>query len=66
MDNIPKPVNVQEQYLHGILIRMDALCHMMSEFTKAYAEQNNMATTKNTVEEKPAPKRRKKVSDVPE
>lgn len=63
MGEVPTPMNTTEQYLHAMVMRLDALCHMMSDFNRAYAEQNNIATTHNTVEEKPAPKRRKKVAE---
>lgn len=61
-NKIPEPLSVQEQYLHGILIRMDALCNMMSAFIKAYAEQNDISTERQVVEEK-VPRKKKEVSE---
>lgn len=58
-NKIPDPMNVQEQYLHGILIRMDALCNMMSSLISAYANQNDITTERQVVEQK-APSRKKK------
>jgi len=66
MSNIPEPLNVEEKYMHAMVMRLDALCHMMDSFVKEYAKANKVATTKNTVEKKPAPRKRattKKVDD---
>lgn len=41
-----------------MVMRLDAMCNMMDSLIKEYAKQNKVATTKNTVTEKPAPKRR--------
>jgi len=52
LPKLPQPINVGEHYLYGICIRLDALIHMMSNFIEVYAQQNNMATTSNQIEEK--------------
>lgn len=68
LQELPQPINIQEKYLHGtamrleaVIMRLDALCEMMSSLVEAYANVHNLATTNQTkevVEEKPAPKRR--------
>ena len=49
--NIDEPLNAQERYLHGINIRLNILIEIFSSFIDAYANQNNIATTSNTVVE---------------
>lgn len=51
MNQLEKPLNANERYLHGINIRLDALIHMMSSFLEVYANQNEITTTTNKVEE---------------
>lgn len=57
MNNVPKPVNTQEEYMHAIVMRLDALCHMMSSFIETYANQQKVATTKQTTTRKRATKK---------
>lgn len=57
MSDLQPPLNVQEQYLYGINIRLDALINMMSSFIETYADMNKIAVTNNTVIKKP-PKRK--------
>ena len=38
------PMNVNERYLYGINLRLDALCAMMESFLTAYAEINKLST----------------------
>jgi len=52
MKDIPTPLNTEEKYLHAMVLRLDALCHMMSTFIEEYANQNKVATTKNTTTKK--------------
>lgn len=61
--NVPEPITPIEQYLHGILLRTDALCEMMSSLLEHIAKKEGIAT-ENVVEEvkKPTP-RKKKVSE---
>lgn len=40
-----QPVNASEHLLHGILIRLDALCHMMNSVIEHVAERDNVAMT---------------------
>lgn len=40
-----QPVNASEHMLHGILIRLDALCHMMNSMIEHVAERDGVATT---------------------
>lgn len=49
---LPSPVNANERYMHAIVIRLDALCHMMSDFVDAYGKVNELAVEEVKVEEK--------------
>ena len=51
INKIEKPVNVTEQYLYGINMRLEVLIDMMSSFLKAYAEQNGMAVEMKKIQE---------------
>ena len=57
MDSLDKPLNTEERYLHAIAVQLNAIAHMLSSFIEVYAEKNDVATTSNTVEEKPAQKK---------
>jgi hypothetical protein len=56
---IPEPMNAYEQYLYGMVIRLDALCHMMSSMIEHIAEKEKIAVEENKVEESPPPSKRK-------
>jgi len=51
INKIEKPVNVTEQYLYGINMRLEILIDMMSSFLQAYAEQNGMAVEMKKIQE---------------
>ncbi len=67
MKNLDEPMNVNERYLYNINLRLNILIDMMSNFLKVYAEQNNIAVTKNKVVEekveKPKTRKKKKTTD---
>lgn len=58
MKNVPTPVNATEYLLHAQVVRLDALCDMVSSLIEVYAEKNSIATETNVVQEK-APIKRK-------
>lgn len=45
------PLNSTERYLYGINVRLEILIDIFSSFLNSYANQNNIATTENTVVE---------------
>lgn len=46
-----EPVNATEHFLYAMLVRLDALCHMMNSLIEYVAERDNIATTSHEVEE---------------
>lgn len=60
MNKLEQPLNANERYLYGICTSLDALTHMFSSFIDVYANQNEIATTQNTVKEKEKPKTTRK------
>lgn len=50
--NVPKPVNTEETYMYAMVVRLDALCNMVSSLLEHIAVQQGVATTSNVVEEK--------------
>lgn len=57
---IPEPMNVEEKYLHAIVVRLDAIAHMLSSFMEVYAEKEHVATTSHKVVEQVESKPRKR------
>lgn len=53
-----QPVNINERLLYGCLIRLDALCEMVSSLLSYIAEKNDVAITNINVEEKLLPKKK--------
>ena len=51
MRKLDEPLNASERYLHGIAIRLDALCDMMSSFLNEYAKENSIPVQENIIEE---------------
>ena len=51
LNDIDKPLNVNERYLYNINMRLNILIEMMSSFLEVYA-QNKVATVSNKVVEK--------------
>ena len=46
-----EPVNATEHFLYAMLVRLDALCHMMNSLIEYVAERDNVATTSHEVKE---------------
>lgn len=55
---LPHPLNVKEQYMHAIVLRLDALVEQMNSLVEHIGEKENVAITESKVEEKVAPKRK--------
>jgi hypothetical protein len=47
------PVNANERYLYAMVIRLDALCNMMSSLIEHIAEKEQVATTNEKQVEQP-------------
>lgn len=63
MADFPKPLNTEERYQYEQLIRLDALCNMLSSLVEHIAKKENVATTNNEVVSKPTPRKRAKKVD---
>ena len=46
-----EPVNATEHFLYAMLVRLDALSHMMNSHIEYVAERDNVATTSHEVKE---------------
>jgi hypothetical protein len=69
LEGVDEPLNVQERYMHGMVIRLDALCHMVSSLVDYLASKENVAVEVNTVVEEsvsvdPVRTKRKKKEQV--
>jgi hypothetical protein len=60
---VDEPVNVQERYLYAMVLRLDALCNMVSSLVEHIASKENIAVENNTVIEKPKPARKKRTEE---
>jgi hypothetical protein len=60
---VDEPVNVQERYLYAMVLRLDALCNMVSSLVEHIASKEGIAVETNTVIEKPKPSRKKKTEE---
>jgi hypothetical protein len=60
---VDEPVNVQERYLYAMVLRLDALCNMVSSLMEHIASKEGIAVENNTVIEKPKPSRKKKTEE---
>jgi hypothetical protein len=58
--SIDEPMNTNERYLHAMVIRLDALCNMVSSLVEHLASKEGLAVQGNTVVEKPSSSRKKK------
>jgi hypothetical protein len=58
--DVDEPLNVDERYLYAMVMRLDALCHMMSSLLQHIADKENVAVEQVKVAEKSAPSRKKK------
>ncbi len=45
--NLEEPLNQNERYLYAAVVRLDALCNMLSSFLEFYADNNDVAVTSN-------------------
>lgn len=61
---IPEPVNIVEQYLHASVVRLDALCNMMSSLLEHIAEKENVALQEVKVNEQARPNKPRKKSNT--
>ena len=52
IDGIPEPLNAEERYMYAMVIRLDALCHMVSSLVDHIAKKEEVAVEENIVEEK--------------
>lgn len=59
--DVSKPLNANERYLHAMVVRLDALCNMVSSLLEYIAKQEGIAVD-NVVEETKIIPRKKKVS----
>jgi hypothetical protein len=60
---VDEPVNVNERYLYAMVLRLDALCNMVSSLVEHIASKDNIAVENNTVIEKPKPTRKKRTEE---
>lgn len=51
MNKLEQPLNSNERYLYGISVRLEVLIDMFSSFLNVYANQNDIVSTENVVEE---------------
>jgi hypothetical protein len=60
---VDEPMNVEDRYMYAMVMRLDALCHMVSSLVEHIASKENLAVENNTVIEKPKPSRKKKTEE---
>lgn len=46
-----EPVNATEHFLYAMLVRLDALCHMINSLIEHIAERDDVAITSHEVKE---------------
>jgi DNA-binding MltR family transcriptional regulator len=66
--DVEEPLNQNERYLHGIVIRQNILIEQMSTLLEHIAKKDNIAVEKEVVKEAPKSRTRKKkevVTDEP-
>ena len=56
INKIEKPINVTEQYLYGINMRLEVLIDMISSLLQAYAQVNDMAVETKKIQDPVQPK----------
>lgn len=57
---IDEPMTPMERYLHAQVVRLDALCHMMSSIVEHLASKEGIAVEENKVKESAPRKKRVK------
>lgn len=66
--DVEEPLNQNERYLHGIVIRQNILIEQMSTLLEHIAKKDNIAVEKEVVKEAPKSRTRKKkevIADEP-
>lgn len=63
--DVPEPINITDKYLHGMVVRLDALCAMMDSVIQYIADKDGVAVENNKVIVKQPAKRtsRKVIKD---
>lgn len=56
---VDEPVNVDERYLYAMVMRLDALCHMVSSLVEHIAKKEGVAVEAVVEKSAPAPRKRK-------
>lgn len=51
MKSIPEPLNISERYQYETVIRLDALCNMLSSIIEGIAEREGIPTESNEIED---------------
>lgn len=59
LNDVPVPLNAQERLMYAQVVRLDAICDMLSSIVEVMANQNNIAVETKKVVEKKAPVKRK-------
>ena len=57
---VDEPVSIEDKYMYAMVVRLDALCHMVSSLVEHIASKEGIAVEENKVAEKSAPAPRKK------
>lgn len=60
MDKVDMPLNASERYMYAMVIRLDAMCNMLSSIVEYIAKKEDV-TVENAVEEVKITSRKKKV-----
>lgn len=60
MDKVDMPLNASERYMYAMVIRLDAMCNMLSSIVEYIAKKEDVAV-ENAVEEVKITSRKKKV-----
>lgn len=47
--DVQEPINMTDQYMYAIVVRLDALCNMVSSLIEHIAEKEKIAVEHNTV-----------------
>jgi hypothetical protein len=60
MDKVDMPLNASERYMYAMVVRLDAICNMLSSIVEYIAKKEDVAV-ENAVEEVKTTSRKKKV-----
>ena len=60
MDKVDMPLNASERYMYAMVIRLDAMCNMLSSIVEYIAKKEDVAV-ESAVEEVKITSRKKKV-----